>query len=716
MKVLLSTLIALLSNVPLIAGMLSGSKKALRLSSSFEVLQAAKNVDKAIENFESRPDDVEAVCMHPTGNYNFCVSLPEDIEETAFLFHPVAPHGLKLGDLTGTPDYDMAKQMIEAFKEALSCDDDGDTNVVTFEWLSEFDYVTPVKVVSYIKSFSIGEERYICSSGPLTEEIIRDEEELDVNSKNKFFPEFEWTEAEEGADYDFFGSLEFCGGKATSIENLSDFLTNQMNSNALFGYRQFQGGESAAQSGAQSASCGDDIPPLLRMKPGKTYRIHLINNSESDTNLYAQGLHLDGNGMSNDVFRTIPAGMCGVYIWDIPADHASGMHWYRPQKHSLTFEQVRGRAFGPIFIEEIEERLTTYPISIQKWLKNEVFLQMSSETVPSPVLYGDGVKDGRCEGGYDECYPRANSKKLETVTMIKDEWYAVNFNNVVSNGESDVIKFYAEDGVGEMPCEVLIAGYDGIYRSEVPRPIETYPEEPGFFHCLGSGRILFAMKCTDNASMKLAQQKSTVSHYGIEDPQVPIIVQFQIVEQNKTEASPYADESKLLQWMPPRPQYLEDLTQYNGDVETWDVQAEILGIGVFAGLKSVINDVSFNMNEPSKTITYQAVQEWSFYDTHTYAIHAQMNPMQILGVGNSTGIDCGPNFEYGEWYDTIRSQTTNTCKVRLKFNTYSGKVILQCQDFMYSDAGMESWIMVEGGPQDSIASDIQESVQCTNII
>ena len=35
---------------------------------AFEILQAAKNVDKAIEKFESRPDDVEAVCMHPTGN------------------------------------------------------------------------------------------------------------------------------------------------------------------------------------------------------------------------------------------------------------------------------------------------------------------------------------------------------------------------------------------------------------------------------------------------------------------------------------------------------------------------------------------------------------------------------------------------------------------------------------------------------------------------
>ena len=54
------------------------------------------------------------------------------------------------------------------------------------------------------------------------------------------------------------------------MESLSDYVTNQMNSDAFFGYRQFQGGESAAQSGAQSASCGNEIPPLLCMKPGKT--------------------------------------------------------------------------------------------------------------------------------------------------------------------------------------------------------------------------------------------------------------------------------------------------------------------------------------------------------------------------------------------------------------------------------------------------------------
>ena len=50
---------------------------------------------------------------------NFCVSLSKDIEESTFLFHPAAPHGLKLGDLTGKPDYDTAKQMIEVFQATM---------------------------------------------------------------------------------------------------------------------------------------------------------------------------------------------------------------------------------------------------------------------------------------------------------------------------------------------------------------------------------------------------------------------------------------------------------------------------------------------------------------------------------------------------------------------------------------------------------------------
>ena len=74
-----------------------------------------------------------------------CMDLPDDINDTTFLVHPVAPAGVTLRMLDGTPDYEMAKRMILAFREALSgCDELGKYGLATYPWLSEKDHITKV--------------------------------------------------------------------------------------------------------------------------------------------------------------------------------------------------------------------------------------------------------------------------------------------------------------------------------------------------------------------------------------------------------------------------------------------------------------------------------------------------------------------------------------------------------------------------------------------
>jgi len=308
--------------------------------------------------------------------------------------------------------------------------------------------------------------------------------------------------------------------------------------------------------------------------------------------------------------------------------------------------------------------------------------------------------------------------------MIKDEWYAVSLNSVIPNSETDVIKFYDETGLNEVPCEILIGGYDGVYRSKVPRSRESYPEDYGRFQIIGGSRLLFAMKCSANASMKLSQRSSTIFYYGIDDPIVPIIVQFNIVDGEKTEASPYADEQTLTQWEPPRPDYLEDLTSWEGTVEKWDLTTEVVGLpGPVSKIQPMFNNKIFSTDTPSHTASYESVQEWSFYNTAGipggHPMHVHMSHMQILGYGNMIGVDCGPNFEFGEWYDTLRvaSSDMDPCTARLKFNDYSSKVIVQCQDLMHADVGMMGWVQVEGGPmEDQTQSNLTDPVNCKSIL
>jgi len=734
MKIIVYPLLLLLSHAVSTTAQLLNEFSLDDMEMAFEVMRATENIDNVIADFEMGAANAQPVCSHPTGNYVKCMTISKNIDDTTFVIHPIVAFGTTLRSLKGTPDYEMGKGMIEAIVASVTVDDCGDAGnfgLATYPWLNKIDFNTPVVATSLAKDFTAADgNRYVCASGPLFEVPAEDtgetddvtepepepEPELEPVETSSGIPEFVWREAPPEREYDFVGTLEFCGGKATEMD-WPDYLRFQQQSNEVFGYRQF--------GMNQGLPCGEEMAPLIRLQPGKTYKINFINSSESSTNLHTHGLHIGGNAYSGDVMRTIPPGMCGVYIWEVIEDHASGMHWYRPHNNKFTFEQVRGRGFGPIFVDEPEERLASYPTTIQKWLQNEIIIQMSSDTAPSPTMFGDGVKDGRCEGGFDECYPRANNKKLATFDMIKDEWYAVNLQSISPNGGTgnEVLKFFDESGRGEAPCETLIAGYDGIYRSKVPRRANDYKQEKGLFYSSASSRLLLAVKCSANASLKLGQDEATISYYDVNDPEVPILVQFNVVEGDTTEAAPYDNPKKKTQWVPPRPRYLADLTTWTGRVDKWDLTAEMKGLGgPVTGWQPLFNGQSFSVDENNYDATFGFVQEWSFFGTagapEGHPIHVHVNHLQILGSNNEVGTDCGPNLEFGEWYDTIRisDPSMDPCKARFRFNNYSGKVMLYCHDLMFQDAGMMGWVMVEGGPQDPFALDIAAALECINIL
>jgi len=696
------------------------------MQAAFEMLRASENVDAAVEAFTTDLTAEQPACFDPTKNYVKCFSVPDDVDDTEIVVHPIVPEGTVLGDLaeSSPDDYVMGKAYFEAVRDVIStCEATDKYQLATYPWLDSNDFTTPNLSVSLVKDFVASDgNTYVCSSGPISEEEIEmAAEDLKPSTMHDLIPEFKWTEAPPGVDYDFSGSLEMCGGLATKMDWPSYFV-NEETSGAIFAYRQY--------GNHQGLNCGDEMAPVMHLKRGKVYKINFINSSESDTNLHTHGLHLGGNGWSDDVFRTIPAGMCGVYYWEIHPEHISGMHWYHPHLHEWTFEQVRGRAFGPLFVDEEDEVTDTYPPSVKKWLESTILVQLSTETVPSPMTNGDGVKDGRCPGGFDDCYPRANNKRQETVVLVKNEWTSIVLHSVVPNGTGlDVVKFFAKDGLSEAPCVTMVSGYDGVYRSSVPRAVEDYPEEPNYFHANGASRLQLAVKCSDDATLKFGKEDSTDSHYGMKTPEeaalMPVVIVFKTVEGEVTNASPYADEETMTQWIPPRPFYLEDLTTYTGEVETWELITEIdgMGTGSLWDLVPLFNGKSFHGGDANHVATYEAVQEWSYYGSAAHPdghpMHVHVNHVQIYGHSNMTGVDCGPNLEFGQWYDTLRIKESDwdPCLARFRFNDYSGKVIMHCHDLLHEDAGMMGWVMVEGGPNDEEAvAPVKEPVECTNVL
>ena len=276
--------------------------------------------------------------------------------------------------------------------------------------------------------------------------------------------------------YDFCGVLEFC----------KDGLT--------YGYRlPCQEECTAAQA------------PVIRVQPGKKYSFTLRNVAPEGvkTNIHPHGLHVGGSGDADDVTRSVTAGNCLDYTWDILPDHPGGTYWYHPHPHGRSEEQVVGGAFGMLIVEDNQGEIES---GIPDWASNELLLQ---------IAYIDGAVWG-------------NGKHYEVINVSANQWYRLRVSVVDPLGAPLNLRF--TNG-----CTVHKVSSDGVWHSSVPGPSADR------FELTGASRADFAIRCTD-------PEGSTVNM--LYDGKVVAIVNI-----GSEEPEPYI----LKEWMPKRPAALQNI-------------------------------------------------------------------------------------------------------------------------------------------------------------
>ncbi len=92
--------------------------------------------------------------------------------------------------------------------------------------------------------------------------------------------------------------------------------------------------------------------PTLRLRPGDTLRIDLVNHLEEVTNLHVHGLHVSPEGNGDNVFLAVEPGQTQRYDYRLPDEHAPGVYWYHPHHHGNVADQVFGGLYGAIIVED----------------------------------------------------------------------------------------------------------------------------------------------------------------------------------------------------------------------------------------------------------------------------------------------------------------------------------------------------------------------------
>jgi len=96
--------------------------------------------------------------------------------------------------------------------------------------------------------------------------------------------------------------------------------------------------------------------PVLRVHPGDTMKLKLVNHLNKPTNFHFHGIHTSPLGKSDNVFIFIKPGETFDYEVKINEDQPPGLYWYHTHIHGLAQEQTIKGLSAALIVEGLENQ------------------------------------------------------------------------------------------------------------------------------------------------------------------------------------------------------------------------------------------------------------------------------------------------------------------------------------------------------------------------
>lgn len=403
----------------------------------------------------------------------------------------------------------------------------------------------------------------------------------------------------------------------------------------------------------QKGGC-DSIPgPTIIMEPGNKYVLRFRNlltyepkseepnvfKNPNVSNLHMHGLHISGESPGDDVTRSFEGQTGGDFVYDIPADHMGGTFWYHAHHHGSTFLQVSAGAFGLTVIGDWFDGIPDRVAAMKERQLVVAYLDpavagTSGDTLISGSLSPSWTVNGQIDG------------TMEVPFATWQHWRVL-----LADRDARMKTFSVEAS-----CEVALMARDGVWRTEVPKPL------PGnSIDLTGASRADLAVKCSTDSSISVdGQQVATIKVVGSAPDTYP---------------SPYNGADTT--WFSNRPLYLQDLR------EDPAIHSEtiIMGSRTLAGSK-------YDHAVPNFTLNTSGVQEFRLQGASNHPFHLHIYHVQVQGA-------CG-EFEDGEYYDVV----ADNCSIRFDLTpatAFEGRTIMHCHILEHEDQGAMGWADVIGG-------------------
>ena len=414
--------------------------------------------------------------------------------------------------------------------------------------------------------------------------------------------------------------------------------------------------------------------PTLKLGPGESLQIALVNNLDSSaggnsmgggnrgggmqmgssaaTNLHTHGLHVSPEGNQDNVFLMVEQGQTQDYDIAIPDSHWGGLNWYHPHHHGNVSVQVLGGMQGALIItgplDEVPEvaAVTEQVLVLQRLQEGPAMIARMSAMHDNAFLSANGNPTFAVNG---QVNPRITLRPSEV-----QRWRLLN---------ADAIDYFDIALVGadgeDVPGALHILAFDGITLPSV-RTVSRRRMVPG------------------NRLEVLVQVPDVAGEVQLVGRAVPGFGQPDIVFATVDVAGDPVDSA-----IP------EALPAQLTPIAAEEVQTKRrVQFGSYTNAMS-INGVSFDQGPDEMEMVVGSVEEWTIENLsdQDHAFHIHTNPFWVVAEG-------GVELSEPAYFDTYAippasgPDSPGSLTVRFRPTQFTGRIVQHCHILPHEDAGM----------------------------
>lgn len=387
--------------------------------------------------------------------------------------------------------------------------------------------------------------------------------------------------------------------------------------------------------------------PTLHLRAGDTLRVHLRNELGVPTNLHTHGLHVSGEGNSDNPLLDIAPGESFDYEIVLPDDHPAGVNWYHPHRHGMVADQIFAGLYGAIIVDD------------EDWEAAAPRVVVVSDTTIIDGRVAEVSRPQRMAGRTGEMLLTNGQPAPALRGAAGSEQRLLLINACASR--------YLDLGFAGLAAQ--LRGVDSL-RLAAPEAVERRVLAPG-------NRVDVIVRVPDAETPVVAapyDRGQAGMGMGGQSTAAPEAVVLRLVPDSASAAPGVADAAGST-W--------QDLREREPDGARTLTLSMGMGGGMGGGMRFLIDGREFAHHRIDQEVRLGTMEEWTIVNDSMMAhpFHLHIWPMQVVRVAEQavSGIDVR---------DVIDVPPFSSVTVRLAFERFPGRTVYHCHILDHEDLGM----------------------------